>query len=238
MEKTQENRLSDKSEVCDNVFALNKQIRALESKYGRDPNSVSLLAVSKTKPLQKILHAKSCGQLAFGENYAQELDQKASQTQVKDLQWHFIGPIQSNKTQIIAAHADWVHSLDRIKIAKRLSAQRPESLPPIQICVQVNLNEETTKSGIFVHDLERFFDEVSAMDRLTLRGLMCIPKVTSNLSDGRRNFATLRQGLEDLNSQGYLLDTLSMGMSGDYEAAIAEGATIVRIGRAIFGQRG
>ncbi len=238
MENTQENRLSAKSALCDNLKTHDAIIQDLEKKYGRKSGSVSLLAVSKRKPVEMVVRAQQCGQTAFGENYAQELEQKASVIQSESLQWHFIGPIQSNKTQIIATHADWVHSLDRVKIAKRLSEQRPEGLPSLQICIQVNLDQETTKSGISIPELEQLCDEVSALNHITIRGLMCIPVASSNFEESRRSFEKLRLALESLNRLGHNLDTLSMGMSGDFEAAIAEGATIIRIGTAIFGQRG
>jgi pyridoxal phosphate enzyme (YggS family) len=185
-----------------------------------------------------VLKALKCGHTAFGENYAQELEQKSSLIHGDNIQWHFIGPIQSNKTQIIATHADWVHSLDRVKIAKRLSSQRPEELPPLQICIQVNLDQETSKSGVPVSELEKLCDAISALNHIKIRGLMCIPKASSSFDRSRRSFEKLRLALESLTSLGHNLDTLSMGMSGDFEAAIAEGATIVRIGTAIFGQRG
>ena len=237
MENTQENRLSAKSALCDNLKTHTAFIRDLEKKYGRKPSSVSLLAVSKKKPAQRVLEAIQCGQSLFGENYAKELEQKASEIPRNELQWHFIGPLQSNKTQIVATHADWVHSIDRLKIAKRLSVQRPNEQTPLQVCVQVNLDNEIAKSGVSIGELEKLCDEVSSLPNITLRGLMCIPKVSTSFDQSRRVFANLRSTLEKLNSQGLNLDTLSMGMSRDFEAAIAEGATIIRIGTAIFGQR-
>ena len=203
----------------------------------RTPDDIALLAVSKTFPIAAVDAVAGCGQRAFGENYAQEGVEKASAR--PDLEWHFIGPIQSNKTRGIAEHFSWVHSIERLKIAERLSAQRPAHLPPLQVCVQVNISNEATKSGCSPAETRALCQAVAALPRLKLRGLMAIPEATHDLATQRRHFAALRQLMADINAAEptLQLDTLSMGMSDDLEAAIAEGATMVRIGSAIFGQR-
>ena len=224
-------------ELCNNIEVLRTNIRRREQAHGRQPGSVQLLAVSKTKPHSMIEEALQCRQTHFGENYAQEFADKASTLKTKEIEWHFIGPLQSNKTRLVAPYADWVHSIDRIKIAQRLSAQRPEGMPPINICLQVNIDDETAKSGVTEEQLQALAQQVSELENIHLRGLMCIPNPRSNADDQRPSFAKLRKMLESLNQKGFQLDTLSMGMSGDYPAAIAEGATFVRIGTAIFGMR-
>ena len=224
-------------ELCKNIEDLQTDIRRCEQAHGRQPGSVQLLAVSKTKPHSMIEEALQCGQTRFGENYAQEFAEKATALDAKEIDWHFIGPLQSNKTRLVAPYANWVHSIDRIKIARRLSAQRPKEMPPINICLQVNIDDETAKSGIAANQVQELARQVSELENVCLRGLMCIPKPRSNPDEQRPSFAKLRQMLESLNQEGFQLDTLSMGMSGDYPAAIAEGATIVRVGTAIFGMR-
>ena len=211
-------------------------VRACEA-AGRAPGSVRLLAVSKTFPIEAVDAIASCGQKAFGENYAQEGVDKASAR--PDLEWHFIGPLQSNKTRGVAEHFTWVHSIDRLKIAERLSAQRPTTLPPLQVCVQVNIDGEATKSGCAPHEALALCQAIAALPQLQLRGLMAIPEATADQTTQRRHFAALRQLRDTINAAdtGLKLDTLSMGMSDDLESAIAEGATIVRIGSAIFGPR-
>lgn len=217
----------------------NVQIRIdhAQESANRSAGSVQLLAVSKTFPLAAVAAAAAAGQRAFGENYAQEGTEKASAR--PDLEWHFIGPIQSNKTRGIAEHFAWVHSVDRLKIAERLSAQRPPELAPMQICVQVNISGEASKSGCEPEATLALCQAIAALPRLKLRGLMAIPEATHDQATQRRHFAALRQLESDINAAdpSLHLDTLSMGMSDDLEAAIAEGATIVRIGSAIFGQR-
>ena len=196
-----------------------------------------ILPVSKTRPAEDIVAVAKAGLQAVGENYLQEALDKIEALQQLALQWHFIGPIQSNKTQPIARHFDWVHSVDREKIARRLSEQRPENLAPLNICLQVNISREASKSGVMPEDLPELARQVSELPRLRLRGLMAIPAASSDFEAQRASFRALREALEQLNTMGLQLDTLSMGMSGDLEAAIAEGATIVRVGTDIFGAR-
>jgi pyridoxal phosphate enzyme (YggS family) len=196
-----------------------------------------LVAVSKTKPVDMITAAYACGQFRFGENYAQEMASKAAALAELNIEWHFIGPVQSNKTKLIANYAHWVHSIDRVKIAQRLSSQRNETLPALNICLQVNIDSEASKSGFAVNELADAANELSQLPQLKLRGLMCIPKPKSDPAEQRDSFARLRHALEDLQTSHPQLDTLSMGMSDDYCSAIAEGATLVRVGSAIFGAR-
>ncbi len=216
---------------------IKAEIRELESKYHRKQNSTTLLAVSKTKSVQEIAEAVAHGQKDFGESYIQEAVKKISYLQDKNLRWHFIGPIQKNKTKLIAEHFDWVHSIDRLIIAERLNAQRSQSLPPIQACIQVNIGNETTKSGIPIEHVQNLAKSISKFSQIKLRGLMAIPQICNDINIQRLSFKQLRIQLEKLNELGLNLDTLSMGMSNDMEAAIAEGSTIVRIGTAIFGKR-
>ena len=206
----------------------------------RPVQSVTLLAVTKTFGPQAVRDALAAGQHAFGENYVQEaLEKIESLADVRDLlEWHMIGPLQSNKTRVVAAHFDWVHSIDRLKLAERLSAQRPEHLPPLQVCLQVNISGEGSKSGVSPEDTLALAKAVSCLPRLRLRGLMAIPEPAGDFDAQRAPHRALARLLFDLNAAGHALDTLSMGMSADLEAAIAEGATIVRVGSAIFGERG
>ena len=219
------------------LAAVREMIAATCKACGRDPSSVSLLAVSKTFPIAAVDAVAAADQRAFGENYAQEGVEKA--TTRPDLAWHFIGPIQSNKTRGIAERFSWVHSIDRLKIAERLSAQRPVNLPPLQVCVQVNIDGEATKSGCAPSEALALCQAIAAVPQLQLRGLMAIPEPTSDTSTQRRNFAALRILRDTINDAdaSLNLDTLSMGMSDDLESAIIEGATIVRVGSAIFGPR-
>ncbi|WP_051711328.1 YggS family pyridoxal phosphate-dependent enzyme [Andreprevotia chitinilytica] len=204
----------------------------------RPTDSVTLLAVSKTFPSEAIAELYHCGQRAFGENYVQELTEKsAALSHLAELEWHFIGPLQSNKTRAVAEHAAWAHSVDRLKIAERLSAQRPNHLPPLQICLQVNVSGEASKSGVAPEQLAELAQTVRGLPRLQLRGLMCIPEPTDNVELLASQFRLLAQLQHQLADNGLLLDTLSMGMSADLETAIAEGATIVRVGTALFGAR-
>jgi pyridoxal phosphate enzyme (YggS family) len=202
---------------------------------------VGILAVSKTFPAESVLEAVAAGARAFGENYVQEgVDKALAVRQVAGLpalEWHFIGPIQSNKTREVAEHFDWVHSIDRLKIAQRLSDQRPADLPPLQVCVQVNVSGEQSKSGVSLPEAAALVRAVAAMPNLKLRGLMAIPEPTDEPARQRAAFAMLRALRDEINSEGLSLDTLSMGMSADLESAIAEGATLVRVGTAIFGKR-
>ncbi|TDX24620.1 hypothetical protein DFO67_1215 [Modicisalibacter xianhensis] len=212
---------------------------ALES-AGRPADDASLLAVSKTKPAALIREAHACRQRDFGENYLQEaLDKQAELADLTDIVWHFIGPLQSNKTRAVAEHFAWVHSVDRAKVARRLSEQRPATLGPLNVCLQVNVSGEASKSGADPDDLDALAAEVIALPNLRLRGLMAIPAPATSMAEQRRPLARLRQLRDDLR-QHYPqapLDTLSMGMSDDLEAAILEGATLVRLGTAIFGAR-
>ena len=226
-----------KMTCCDNLQIIGEKIRQAEMRFGREAGSVELLAVSKCHPVLAIQECLECGQLAFGENYAQELVDKVQILESKNILWHYIGPIQSNKTRLIAESAQWVHSIDRLKIARRLSEQRPEGYPPINICIQLNIGVEKTKSGIPVDQLKILASQIAELPNLTLKGIMAIPAAETDFDKQRYAFAQARRALEQLNEQGYELDALSMGMSGDMEAAIAEGATIVRIGTAIFGRR-
>lgn len=224
--------------IDDQLAKVTARIHQAATAAGRNPQTVQLIAVSKTQPAQALSEAYAWGQRAFGENYLQEaLDKQVQLAGLVDIEWHFIGPIQSNKTRPIAEHFDWVHSVDRLKIAQRLHEQRPESLPPLNICVQVNIDDETTKSGISLTELPALVAAIAPLNRLKLRGLMAIPAATNNTEQQRAAFAKLRLALEALNQQGLALDCLSMGMSGDMEAAIAEGATHVRVGTDIFGAR-
>ena len=219
------------------LATVHEQIRAAEKQYGREPDSVQLLAVSKTRPIEDLLEAQHAGQTAFGENYLQDALPKIAALTNPRPQWHFIGPIQSNKTRDIAEHFDWVHSIDRLKIARRLSKQRPENMPPLSICLQVNIDNEASKSGVLPDEVLALATEIQQLPNLRLRGLMAIPSATTDFEQQRRPFHHLRELYEQLQQQGIPLDTLSMGMSNDLEAAIAEGSTMVRIGTAIFGQR-
>ena len=214
------------------------RIHAAERQFQREPNSVSLLAVSKTKPSNAIAAVAAAGQQKFGENYLQEaLDKMQDLQRDYVLEWHFIGPVQSNKTRRIAENFHWVHSVDRLKVAQRLSEQRPSDLPPLNICLQVNIDQEESKSGFTLEELPSVAPVVAALPCLQLRGLMAIPLARSNFDEQRQPFARLRQAQHNLMATGLKLDTLSIGMTDDLEAAVAEGATIVRIGTAIFGPR-
>jgi PLP dependent protein len=203
----------------------------------RSPLDILLLAVSKTYPASRIQEAFTAGQQAFGESYAQEAEKKISELAHLPLEWHFIGPIQSNKTALIATRFQWVHSIEREKIAVRLNAARPAHLPPLNVCIQVNVSGEESKSGVAPGQERALARCIAELPRLRLRGLMAIPEPTSDLGLQRRRYAEVRALKDALSAEGYLLDTLSMGMSDDLESAIAEGATLVRVGTAIFGRR-
>lgn len=196
-----------------------------------------LLAVSKTQPVERVLEAVQCGQRDFGENTVAEGLRKVAGVARDDLVWHFIGHLQANKSRAVAEHFDWVHTVDRLKIAQRLSDQRPEARAPLNVCIQVNIDDEASKSGIAPAELAMLAPAVAALPRLRLRGLMCLPAIRTTFEEQRRPFARLRQLKEMLAGQGLQLDTLSMGMSSDFVAAIHEGATIVRLGSALFGER-
>jgi len=225
------------SAIAGNLQAVFNRIANACERSGRAPESVRLLAVSKTWPAPAVLEAAAAGQRAFGENYAQEGVAKMDATRPLQLEWHFIGPLQSNKTRAVAEHFAWVHSIDRLKIAERLSAQRPAGLPPLQACVQVNVSGEASKSGCHPDEAPSLCRAVAALPNLRLRGLMAIPEAADDEAAQRAPFRRLRQLGDELRAAGLALDTLSMGMSHDLEAAVAEGATIVRIGTAIFGNR-
>lgn len=225
------------SAIATNLQAVRERIAKAARAAGRDLAEITLLAVSKTKPLADILCAADAGQTAFGENYAQEGVDKMNVAVDRALDWHFIGPLQSNKTRLIAEHYSWVHSIERLKIAQRLSSQRPSHLPALQVCVQVNVSGEASKSGCAPDQALALCQSVSLLPGLRLRGLMAIPEAVDDPSAQRLPFHQLRELSESIRAAGVLLDTLSMGMSHDLEAAIAEGATIVRIGTAIFGER-
>lgn len=223
--------------VQENLDVVRARVHDAAIAAGRDPQSVHLLAVSKNWPAACVRAAAACGQSAFGESYLQEAAAKIADLAELGLEWHFIGPLQSNKTQAVATLFDWVHGVDREKIAARLSAQRPAAAPPLQVCLQVNISGEATKSGVAPADVPPLARAVAKMPGLRLRGLMAIPAPAVDLAAARLPFARLRELLLLLNSEGMKLDTLSMGMSDDLEAAIIEGATIVRVGTAIFGER-
>ncbi len=223
--------------IANSLQAARQRIALAAAAAGRPGAGIQLLAVSKTFPAAAVRQAYAAGQRAFGESYVQEAVGKVEALNDLPLKWHFIGPIQSNKTRPIAESFAWVHSLDRARIADRLSAGRPSSLPDLQVCLQVNISGEASKSGVAPEDLPALARYVQALPRLKLRGLMAIPEPTGDPVKQRLAFVRLRQLLEQLNAEGFQLDTLSMGMSDDLEAAIAEGATIVRVGSAIFGER-
>ena len=227
--------------IAGNLQAVEATITDAVKASERARNDVQLLAVSKTFPAQAVLDAMAAGQLGFGENYLQEaLDKIASVAQAQPdaaVEWHFIGPIQSNKTRPIAASFAWVHTVERLKIAQRLSEQRPPELGPLNICLQVNISGEASKSGASPDDLPALAREVAQLPNLRLRGLMAIPEPTTDVAEQRAAFARVRVLFDALRAEGLEMDTLSMGMSGDLTPAIAEGATIVRVGSAIFGKR-
>ncbi|MBA1273681.1 YggS family pyridoxal phosphate-dependent enzyme [Stutzerimonas azotifigens] len=222
------------STIATNIAKVGARIREAAQASTREAESVGLLAVSKTQPAEAIREAFDAGLRDFGENYLQEALEKQADLADLPLRWHFIGPIQSNKTKAIAEHFDWVHSVDRLKIAQRLSEQRPDALGPLNICIQVNVSGEASKSGCSPEAVAALAETIATLPRLRLRGLMTIPAPTENPVEQRQAFARLRRLKETLGAD---LDTLSMGMSQDLEAAIAEGATWVRIGTALFGAR-
>ena len=219
------------------VNHVRSRIRHAALAAGRDPDSVTLVAVSKGQSAESIDHVATAGVTDFGENYLKEAISKIDQLDALDIRWHYIGQIQSNKTRSIAQSFAWVHSLDRISVARRLSEQRPFHAPPLQVCLQVSLVAEPTKGGVEPESLQQLAEEVALLPHLQLRGLMCIPPPQPDAAAERVLFTRLRQLKDQLNANGLKLDTLSMGMSADFESAIAEGATMVRIGTAIFGAR-
>jgi len=223
--------------ISNALQAVRERIARAAAQCGRQPVSIALLAVSKTFGPDAIRAAYAAGQRAFGESYTQEALAKIAALSDLDLEWHFIGPLQSNKTKPIAEHFAWVHGVDRAKIAQRLSEQRPPDLPPLNICLQVNVSGETSKSGVAPAEITALARAVAELPRIKLRGLMAIPAPTEDETQQRAAFRRVRELFEQLNAQGFALDTLSIGMSSDLEAAIQEGATIVRVGSAIFGER-
>ena len=220
-----------------NVREVRSRVRRAAAAVGRDPAGITLVAISKTQPAESVRAAATAGVTDFGENYLQEASNKMEQLGDLPLRWHFIGAVQANKTRGIAARFDWVHSVDRLVIAQRLADQRPVHAPPLNVCIQMNLADEPNKGGIGRAELAATAPRIAALPRIRLRGLMCLPPPQPDPAVQRRVFAQLRAALEDLNDGGLKLDTLSMGMSGDFEAAIAEGATHIRIGTAVFGAR-
>lgn len=223
--------------IATNLQAIRERIERAAQAAGRRASDVGLIAVSKTFPAQDIAAAHDAGQRAFGESYVQEAVEKVTQLSHLPLTWHFIGPIQSNKTRAIAGHFQWVHGIERVKIAQRLNDARPAHLPPLDVCIQINVSGEGSKSGVPPGAELALARAIAALPRLRLRGLMAIPEPTTDMPLQRRRFALLRDLKDRLAADGIALDTLSMGMSDDLEAAIAEGATLVRVGTAIFGQR-
>ena len=224
--------------IAENLQAVRGRISSAARAAGRDPAAVSLLAVSKTHAPVLIREAHAAGQRAFGGNYVQEAEEKMAQLADLGLEWHLIGPLQSNKTRAVAERFHWVQSVDREKIARRLSEQRPAGVPPLEVLVQVNVSGEASKSGIAPREAPALARVVAQLPRLRLRGLMAVPEPTPDTALQRARFAELRMLYESLRREGLALDTLSMGMTDDMEAAIAEGSTMVRIGTAIFGKRG
>lgn len=223
--------------VSVNLAQVRKRIELACHAAGRSLDAVQLLAVSKTMPAQAVRDAYAAGQLAFGENYIQEGVDKIASLADLPLVWHCIGPIQSNKTKLVAEHFAWVHSIDRLKIAERLSAQRPAHLPPLQVCLQVNVDGGSNKSGVAPDGLLALAQAVAKLPQLQLRGIMTIPEPAESDAAARAVHRQAKILFDKLNAAGLALDTLSMGMTGDLEAAIAEGSTCVRVGTAIFGQR-
>ena len=225
-------------DVVNNLREVKARIDNAEREFGRQADSVVLLAVSKTKPVEDIKLAIEAGQRCFGESYVQEAVDKVHQIGRDDIEWHFIGPIQSNKSRLIAENFSWVHSVDRLKIAQRLNDQRLKDQNKLNICLQVNVSEEETKSGVALSELPDLIEAIIKLPNIKLRGLMAIPAKSSFMDEQREAFKKLRESLAQLNQQFSIdMDTLSMGMSNDLEAAIAEGATMVRIGSDIFGAR-
>lgn len=227
------------TQIADRLTKVHCQIAAAAKAAQRQSQAIRLLAVSKTRQAEELRQAWACGQQEFGENYLQEALDKIEALKDLNIGWHFIGPIQSNKTRPIAESFDWVHSVDRFKIAQRLNDQRPGEMPPLNICLQVNISEEASKSGVLPADLPTLAAKVAALKNIRLRGLMAIPASSDDPEQQRKPFAQMNNLLKSLQQQlpDQPLDTLSMGMSGDMDAAILEGATIVRIGTALFGPR-
>ena len=225
------------SSIGNRLLAVRSRIESSAKQCGREPSTITLLAVSKTRTVEEIHAAVNCGQRHFGENYLQDAQPKIDAFRGTDLIWHFIGPVQSNKTRSVARDFNWVHSVDRIKIARRLSSQRPPDMPPLQLCLQVNISKDPGKSGFTAEETFAAATQIASLPHITLRGLMVLPSASQELNAQREPFAQLRRLQEKIAAQIPTVDTLSMGMSGDLEAAVLEGATIVRIGTDIFGPR-
>lgn len=223
--------------ITETIEGVLSDIRRCERLYGRPEGSVKLLAVSKKQEIEKIKQAAAAGLVDFGENYLQEALEKIRQLSQLELTWHFIGPIQSNKTRGISEHFHWVHSVERVSIAQRLNNQRPEGLPPLNVCVQVNVSNETAKSGTTLESTRIICEAVHSLPKLRLRGLMAIPAAHTAVTEQRASFRALASEFGRLQTDFPTMDTLSMGMSGDFAAAIAEGSTMIRIGTGLFGQR-
>jgi len=223
--------------VTDNLKLVKDLLHSAALEAGRDPAGVRLLAVSKKQPVEKIRELAACGQHDFGENFVQEGVAKIEALADLDLTWHFIGHLQSNKTRIVAEYFDWVHTIDKLKTARRLSQQRPDDLPPLNVCLQVNVDDEESKSGVAPAAVPELAAACAELPGLRLRGLMCLPAIRDDFQDQRRPFARLRELRDRVRQAGVAMDTLSMGMTADYRAAIFEYATIVRIGTALFGAR-
>lgn len=226
------------SSIVENLKFIRQQIVNAELKYHREAGSVTLVAATKEQPVEFILEAFDAGQKIFAENFVQEALIKMDTLKNKPIEWHFIGSVQANKTKKIAENFAWVHSVSRLKIAKRLNVQRPNHLPPLNVCIEVNIEKEPTKSGVMPEDLEALAKTMKKCNNLLFRGLMAIPPMISDKKKQIEVFKKVKALQEKLNQQGFSLDTLSMGMSNDYEAAIAGGSTMVRIGTGIFGKRG
>lgn len=229
------------SAISNNLQAIHERMSLARKISSRLSDTISLLAVSKTVSISHVLEAIHAGQTAFGESYVQESVEKIlvlrQHAFPQPIEWHFIGPIQSNKTRLIAEHFDWVHTISRESIAQRLAQQRPHSLPPLNVCIQVNISQEPQKQGALPKETLDLAKKIATIPNLKLRGLMAIPKISTSFEEARIPFRQLKELQENLNQEGFSLDTLSMGMSHDLEAAIIEGATLIRVGTAIFGQR-
>ena len=223
--------------VTENLKLISDLLHSAAIEAGRDPAGIQLLAVSKKQPVEKIREAHDCGQRDFGENFVQEAVDKIESLADLELTWHFIGHLQSNKTRVVAEYFDWVHTIDNLKTARRLSGQRPEGRKPLNVCLQVNVDDEDSKSGVLPTAVPELAAACCELPNLRLRGLMCLPAIRNGFEDQRKPFAVLRELAEQLRAHGVDTDTLSMGMTADYRAAIFEGATIVRIGTALFGAR-
>jgi pyridoxal phosphate enzyme (YggS family) len=224
--------------IAERLNSARKGIQQAATNAHRPPNSVKLLAVSKTKPVSDIMDAYNAGQRLFGENYVQEGVEKTKElAHLSDIEWHMIGPIQSNKTKVVAEHFDWVQSVDREKIARRLNEQRPDNLAPLNICIQLNIDDEDSKSGVKPEALDELVSFIQSQDKLKLRGLMAIPKANPTEEEQQRTFGKLKELFDHYHTSLSNFDTLSVGMSGDMVKAIENGSTMVRIGTAIFGKR-